>query len=253
MFDTHSLLDAELTGTRAWSALYAAVLDSSHFAAQAIDDKEVTGLRFFEPSPGVRAAMTVNGTVTIEPGSGAVTLEATGITGPRWFAALHRLGTLDPNEDGTPFWTWRPHAHDQPGVLAGSANLGPRITAETLITRHGSTAATAAATLCLTPATRETCHIAWSLAASALGTLTTGNAAYRSDILPAPDPEVFTASDTDYQAAAQDVAYLCERLDENVDFGYARDHDPTWPTDAERAAVLALRGLHDALSDRATP
>ncbi|MFD6471347.1 hypothetical protein [Streptomyces goshikiensis] len=252
MFDTHSLLDAELTGTRAWSALYAAVLDSSHFAAQAIDDKEVTGLRFFVPSPGARAATTVNGIVTIAPDTGAITLEATGITGTLWFAALNRLGTLDPNDDGTPFWTWRPHAHDMPGVLAGTANLGPRITAETLITRHGSATAAAAATLCLTPATREICHLAWSLAASALGTLTTGNSAYRSDILPAPDPQVFTAADTDYQAAARDVANLCERLDENMDFGHARDHDPTWPTGAERAAVLALRDLRDALAELTT-
>ncbi|MFE0778898.1 hypothetical protein [Streptomyces sp. NPDC058861] len=76
----------------------------------------------------------------------------------------------------------------------------------------------------------------------------TGNAAYDSNVSPAPDPEAFTAADTDYPAVAKAVADLCDLLDSNTDFGYARDHDPAWPTAAERAAVLALRGFRDALT-----
>ncbi|MFE2852672.1 hypothetical protein ACFXJO_16270 [Streptomyces lavendulae] len=247
MFDTLDDLNAELTDSHTFTALYAALHASPTLAAQALADKDTTGLRFFEANPRYRNA-PINGSITIDPATGAITLHAEGFTGVTWYNALHRLATLDPNDDGTPFWSWRPYAHNQPGTLAGTAPLGPRITAEAAMACHGSAADTATATLCLTPAAPATCKLAWSFAVTALGILTTGDAAYRSTVLPAPDPEVFTATDTDYPAAAKDVADLCDLLDDNVDFGYARDHDPAWPADAERTAVLALRGFRDALT-----
>ncbi|MFD4247570.1 hypothetical protein ACFWP3_39195 [Streptomyces sp. NPDC058525] len=251
MFNTRDDLDQFLTNSLTWSALYAVLLDSSNLAAQTLTDENTTGLRFFEPSPRFRTA-PISGTVTINPDTGAITLAAEGFTGASWYDALHRLGTLDPNDDGTPFWSWRPYSRDLPGTLAGTVHLGPRITAEAAVERHSASKDTANATLCLTPATRDICHLAWAFAVTVLGTLTTGNTAYRSDILPAPDPEVFTAADTDYPAAAKDATDLCALLDENETFGYARDHDPTWPADAERAAVRALRAFRDVLTTRTT-
>ncbi|WP_326581623.1 hypothetical protein OIE69_44445 (plasmid) [Actinacidiphila glaucinigra] len=52
---------------------------------------------------------------------------------------------------------------------------------------------------------------------------------------------------TDYHAAATTTGDALSLLEENGDFGHARDTDPTWPAQAERAAVLALRRFHDAL------
>jgi len=55
-------------------------------------------------------------------------------------------------------------------------------------------------------------------------------------------------SATNYHRAAATVAEALALLDDNPDFGQARDSDPNWPADAERAAVLALRTFRDRLT-----
>ncbi|MFB6984570.1 hypothetical protein [Streptomyces sp. NPDC056304] len=54
---------------------------------------------------------------------------------------------------------------------------------------------------------------------------------------------------TDY-AAASTAAKALALIDDDSGFGTARDNDPDWPADQERAAVLALRDLHTALRAR---
>lgn len=53
---------------------------------------------------------------------------------------------------------------------------------------------------------------------------------------------------TDYDAATATAAQALALIDEDHDFGTARDEDDRWPAAAERVAVLALRHLRDALA-----
>lgn len=59
-----------------------------------------------------------------------------------------------------------------------------------------------------------------------------------------------SATSTDFPAAASTVATALALLDENGDFGTARDNDPCWPAILEGNAIRALRDLRDAFLGR---
>lgn len=241
MFDTPDALCQALTASGVFNGLYSTLMASAPpLAVHTHPEPETTGLEFFERLPHVRNC-PISGTITISPDSGTVLVNADGYDGPRWHTALERLAT-----DTSP-WAWQPGPGHKPGLLAGVLRLGTHLTAETVINRSRRHTDLAHVSLALTPAGREACETAWSLAVTVLGTLVTGNPAYRSTVLPAPDPEVLTGPATDYPAAISTVAGALAALDENIDFGTARDHDPYWPTAAEGAAVRALRAFRDAL------
>ncbi|MEV6653968.1 hypothetical protein [Streptomyces sp. NPDC051219] len=119
---------------------------------------------------------------------------------------------------------------------------------ELLLERSSSAAESANAVLALIPAHRAACHTAWTLALTFLGTLVTDDPAYRSTVMPAPDPASRAAPDTDYASAAATVAEALALIDDNQGFDEARDSDPFWPADDEGDAVRALRHLRDTLA-----
>ncbi|MEV6676249.1 hypothetical protein AB0N09_05180 [Streptomyces erythrochromogenes] len=252
MFDNHDDLNQELTNSRTWSALYATILDWTTLAAQTVPQEDITGLRFFEPTSRIQNA-PIRGTVTVDPATGAMTLAADGFTGDAWFTALERLGSLTaPEDDRQRAWAWKPGDRTKPGTLAGGLSVPRHAWAETEIGTSKNAGETIAyAALRVTPESRKTCRHAWALVVSVLGTLATENPAFRSTILPAPDPTVLDADGTDYQAAVRTVADALALLDENTVFGHARDHDPRWPADDEGDAVRALRHFRDALAHTA--
>ncbi|MFF1678348.1 hypothetical protein ACFVYG_20200 [Streptomyces sp. NPDC058256] len=260
MFDTHETLHQALAASGTWNALYTALMASTPplvvRAHEPNHDGQVTGLRFFEHLPSHRQN-SMSGRITISPDDGTITVFADGYAGPRWFAALERLGVITaPTNTTSPAsaalcgWSWQPADCEKPGALAGTVRLGPHIQAETFIDRSGGGPRTNTdAGLALIPADRETCGTAWALAVTVLGVLVTGDSAYLSTVMPAPDLVTLIAPATDYRAAAGTVTDLLELLDDNPDFGHARDHDPYWPARAERVAIRALRALRDALDD----
>lgn len=250
MFTTHADLNNHLIESQTWSALYAALHASTELIVRTLPATEGTGLRF---SAGDRT-QHITGEVTIDPTTGAMTVHADGLPGTTWHTALLRLATITANTDAMPAWSWRPSNPERPGTFTGTVPLRPGVTAQVLMARHGSSHSTASAALALTPATRDTCHLAWSHAITALGTLATADPAYRPTILPTaitPTQATATVTNTDYPAAARTVDRVLELLDENEDFGHARDEDPLWPTDDEGDAIRALRHLRDVLD--ATP
>ncbi|MFB6984548.1 hypothetical protein [Streptomyces sp. NPDC056304] len=239
MFTTHDSLHQELTATGTHSGIYTALMASTPRLAVRRHEDQSTGLVFFEQSPRIRNT-AINGTVTFTPESGAMLLCAKGYSGPRWYTALERLGTLAQ-------WSWQPATEQEAGTIEGYLRLGVNVTAETRIGYLRPHDDSAHAALALIPADRDACRAAWSLAVAVLGVLVTDDPAYRSPVLPAPDPDTLTGPVTDYPAAITTVATALELLDESSDFDTARDHDPIWPTDAEGAAVRALRDFRDAL------
>ncbi|MFF8431032.1 hypothetical protein ACF07Y_39045 [Streptomyces sp. NPDC016566] len=239
MFTAHDTLHQTLTATGTLSGLYAALMASTPPLSVRRHEDQTTGLVFFEQSPRMRNS-PIKGTITFNAESGAILMYANGYPGPRWHTALDRLATA------TAAWTWKPAPDHKPGTLTGALQLGTNITVETCIgSSHQGDAAVAG--LELIPANRAACEPAWALAVAALGVLVTNDPAYSSPILSAPDPSALTARATDYPAALATVADALERLDENVDFGTARDSDPNWPTAHEGAAVRALRDFRDVL------
>ncbi|MCZ1011980.1 hypothetical protein [Streptomyces lydicus] len=245
MFETHESLHEALTTSGTFNGLYTALVASTpplatRAHANLHTGEHVTGLNLFEQHPHTRNS-PISGSITINPKTGAITLRTDGYPGPRWHAAADRL-TTDTNP-----WSWQPAPEHKPGTLAGVLHLGAHITAETTIDRSSHHADTANTALTLTPAHREACDTAWALAVMVLGTLVTNDPAYSSTVLPTPSPDTLTHPATDYQAAADIVAKSLERIDENPDFGLARDNDPNWPTGQERIAVLGLRDFRDDL------
>ncbi|MFH0246064.1 hypothetical protein ACGRHY_27440 [Streptomyces sp. HK10] len=239
MFTTHDALHQELTATGTFSGFYTALMASEPpLAIRSHTDSEF-GLVFFEQSPRHRNS-PIRGSITFNTDSGAVIIAADGYNAPRWLTALERLTTP------TATWSWQPASDHKLGTLEGVLRLGPSVTAETRL--GGSPQGYAAdAALAVIPADREHCEPVWALAVAAVGVLVTEDPAYRSPVLPAPDLSTLTGPATNYPAAVATVAEALALLDENVDFGTARDHDPIWPTVAEGAAVRALRDLRDAL------
>lgn len=244
MFDTHETLHNALTASGTFNGLTTALLASNPPLAIRAHiphpTDQLTGIQFFEQYPRIRNS-PISGSITINPANGAIVLRADGYPGPRWHAALERV-TTDTNP-----WSWQPAPDHKPGTLAGQLRLGAHLTAETTIDRSSHHTEAANAGLALIPAHREACDTAWALAVMVLGTLVTNDPAYRSSVLPAPDPDTLTRPATDYQAAAVIVANALAAIDENTEFGYARDHDPNWPADAENGAVRYLREFRDAL------
>ncbi|MET7490194.1 hypothetical protein [Streptomyces sp. NPDC005538] len=240
MFATHDTLHQELTTTGIYSGLYSALMASNPALSVRRHEDQATGLVFFEQSPYARNN-SINGTITFTLDSGAIVLHANGYTGPRWHTALERLATT------TEAWSWQPAPAHKPGTLDGVLQLGTNVTAETRIGSSHHPGDIADAGLALIPADRAACESAWALGVAVLGVLVTDDPAYRSPLLPAPDPSILTAPATDYPAAITTVAGALELLDENEDFDTARDHDPNWPTEAEGTAIQALRDLRDAL------
>lgn len=239
VFTTHDSLHQELTATGTHSGIYTALMASTPRLAVRRHEDQSTGLAFFEQSPRIRNT-PISGTVTFTPESATILLCARGYSGPSWYTALERLGTLAQ-------WSWQPATDQEAGTIEGELRLGANVTAQTRIGYARPHDDSAHAALALIPADRAACRTAWALAVAVLGVLVTDDPAYRSPVLPAPDPDIFSHPVTDYPAAITTVEAALERLDENVDFGAARDHDPLWPTDAEGAAVRALRGFRDAL------
>ncbi|MGC5264107.1 hypothetical protein ACPXCO_24115 [Streptomyces cyaneofuscatus] len=239
MFTTHDL-HQELTTSGTFNGLYTALMASKPPLCVRPHTDQVTGLVFFEQTPRVRNS-PISGTITFTPDSGAILLRAIGYTGPRWHTALERLATT------TAAWSWQPTTDHQPGTLEGALGLGASITAETRIGRSDHHDDVADAALALIPADRAASGGAWALAVTVLGVLVTDDPAYRSPVLPAPDPDTLTCPVTDYPAAAATVAAALELLDDNDDFDTARDHDPMWPTDVEGTAVRVLRDFRDTL------
>ncbi|MGW3387313.1 hypothetical protein [Streptomyces cinereoruber] len=242
MFETHDALHQELTTTGTLNGLYTAFMASEPPLAvrwHAAPDSQDSGLVFFEQGPRHRNS-PISGSITFNTDSGAVTLAADGFDTPRWLTTLERLTTP------TAGWSWQPASDHKPGTLAGALQLGPNVTAEAVLgaSSHGYAAA---AILKIIPADREHCEPSWALAVAAGGVLVTEDPAYCSPVLSAPDLSTLTGPATDYPAAVATVVEALALLDENVDFGTARDHDPTWPSGAEGAAVRALRGFRDAL------
>ena len=66
-----------------------------------------------------------------------------------------------------------------------------------------------------------------------------------------PEPTTDTTAPTDFWAATATVSQALALIDDNPDFGHARDVDPDWPVDAERDAILALRTFRDRLTANA--
>ncbi|MER5617665.1 hypothetical protein [Streptomyces sp. NPDC002215] len=229
-----------LTASGTFNGLYTALMAAKPPLSMRTHADQATGLLFFEQDRRVRNS-PISGTITFNPDNGAILLHAVGYTGPRWHTALERLATT------TAAWSWQPDPGHEPGTLDGVLHLGGSITAETRIGRSHHHSDIADAALALIPADRAASGPAWALAVGVLGALVTDDPAYRSPVLPAPDPDALAGPVTDYPAAITTVAAALELLDENVDFGMARDHDPIWPADAEGAAVLALRDFRDAL------
>lgn len=239
MFDTHDTLHQALTRSGIWHGLYTALMASTPQLAvrSNCDDAEHCGLEFFEQRARVHNA-PISGSVTMSLTSGAIIVRADGYTGPRWHSALDRLASAA--ETG---WTWQPDADHEPGQLDGVLHPSFNVTAETTIGRSGGHEDNAQAGLALIPGAPEACETAWTLAVTALGVLVTDEPTYRSPVLAEPAPA------TDYPAAVSTVTAALELLDENVDFGAARDEDPRWPNEAEGRAVRALRDFRDALID----
>ncbi|MET8816683.1 hypothetical protein ABZW47_32405 [Streptomyces sp. NPDC004549] len=239
MFDTHDTLHQALTRSGIWNGLYTALMASTPQLAvrSKCDDAEHCGLEFFEQYARVGNA-PISGSIIVNLSSGALIVRADGYTGPRWHAALDRLAS-----EAATGWTWQPDADHKPGQLDGVLQPSPSVTAETTIARSGRHEDIAQAGLALVPAAPEACPTAWTLAVTALGVLVTNEPTYRSTVLAEPTPT------TDYSAAITTVAAALELLDENDDFGTARDEDPRWPNEAEGAAVRALRDFRDALID----
>ncbi|MFF7953922.1 hypothetical protein [Streptomyces griseorubiginosus] len=244
MFSAHDDLHQALTATGTFNGLYTALMASTPTLSVRKHPDQPTGLLYFEQSPRIRNS-PINGTITFGLESGAILLHANGYSGPQWHAALERLATT------TTAWVWQPAADHKPGTLEGILQLSANITAETCIGSYQHQG-DAAAGLALIPADRTACEPAWALAVVTLGVLVTNDPAYQSPVLPAPDLSALTAPATDYPAATTTVAGVLELLDENEDFGTARDRDPNWPTKAEATAVRALRDFRDALI-QATP
>lgn len=239
MFDTHDTLHQALTRSGIWNGLYTALMASTPQLAvrSNCEDAEHCGLEFFEQRPRVHNA-PISGSITINLTSGALIVRADGYAGPRWHAALDRLASA-----AATGWTWQPDADHKPGQLDGVLHPSPSVTAETTIGRSGRHEDNAQAGLALIPAAPEAYETAWTLAVTALGVLVTNEPTYRSTVLAEPDPT------TDYSAAVSTVAAALELLDDNDDFGAARDEDPRWPDEAEGTAVRALRDFRDALID----
>lgn len=240
MFTTHDTLHQALTATGTFNGLYAALMASKPALSVRTHEDQATGLVFFEQSPRLRNS-PINGTITFNPDAGAILLHANGYTGPRWHTALERLATT------TAAWSWQPAPDHKPGTLDGVLQLGTNVTAETRIGSSHHHGDVADAGLALIPADRAACESAWALGVAVLGVLVADDPAYRSPVLPAPDPSTLTAPETDYPAAITTVAEALKLLDENEAFDTARDHDPNWPTEAEGTAVQALRDFRDAL------
>ncbi|MFJ9580649.1 hypothetical protein ACIRQF_30200 [Streptomyces sp. NPDC101191] len=240
MFTTHDDLHQALTATGTFNGLYTALMASRPTLSFRKHADQPTGVVFFEESPRIRNS-PINGTVTFDLESGGILLHANGYTGPQWHTALERLATT------TTAWAWEPALDRKPGTLKGVLQLSANITAETCVGGSHHQEDAADARLALTPADRTACEPAWALAVLTLGVLVTKDPAYRSPVLPAPDPSALTAPATDYPAAITTAVGALELLDENEDFDTARDHDPNWPTKAEAAAVRALRDFRDAL------
>jgi hypothetical protein len=239
VFTAHDLHQAP-TASGTYNGLYTAIMASTPPLSIRTHADQASGLVFFEQDRRVRNS-PISGTITFNPDAGSILLCADGYTGHQWHTALERLTT-------TPAaWSWRPAPDHKPGMIEGVLHLGANITAETSIccSHHHSDAANAA--LALIPADRAASGPAWALAVAVLGTLVTDNPGYCSPVLPAPDPDTLNGPATDYAAAATTVAEALELLDDSEDFDTARDHDPTWPTDAEGTAVRALRDFRDAL------
>ncbi|MEU5200401.1 hypothetical protein AB0G86_41235 [Streptomyces scabiei] len=242
MFTTDDTLRQALTATGTFNGLYTALMASKPALSVRTHGDQASGLAFFEQSPYMRNS-PINGSITFTLDSGAIVLHANGYTGARWHTALERLATT------TAAWSWQPAPDHKPGTIGGFLQLGTNVTAETCIGSSHHQGDIADAGLALIPADRAACQSAWALGVAVLGVLVTDDPAYRSPVLPAPDPSTLTApaTDYDYSAAITTVAGALELLDENEAFDTARDHDPQWPTEAEGTAVQALRDFRDAL------
>ncbi|MFF7115461.1 hypothetical protein ACFY91_24565 [Streptomyces albogriseolus] len=238
MFTDHALRQ-ELTTTGTYNGLYNALLASRPPLSVRSHDEQDGGLVFFEQSPRIRNT-PIRGSITFHADTGTIVIAADGYSGPRWLTALDRLTTP------TTAWSWQPATDHKPGTLQGTLRLGPGVTAETCYgasSHHGA----ADAVLGLIPADHDHCEPAWALAVAVLGVLVTDNPGYHSPVLPAPDLTTFTGPSTDYEAAIATSMNALALLDENGDFDTARDTDPSWPVEAEGAAVRALRDFRDAL------
>jgi hypothetical protein len=251
VFDTHQTLHTALTTSGTFNGLYTALMASTPpLAVRTHADHQVTGLEFSEPTARIRNS-PISGSVTINPDSGAIVLQADGYPGPRWYAALERLAT------NTAPWSWQPDPEHKPGALAGVLRLGAHLNAETAIDRSSHHADQARAGLALIPANRETCHTAWALAVTVLGALVTDDPAYRSTVLPAPDPETLTGPTAapGHTTTAPATWIFSYAMGLEVDHGpvivYATAPDYATASDQANARIDAYTATLDTSGDRA--
>jgi hypothetical protein len=234
VFDTHDALHETLAASGIWNGLYTALLASKPpLAVRAHEtngEPQVTGLQFFEQQPYHRQT-PIRGAITVNPDDGTIAIYAEGYTGPRWFTALERLGTVTapaPTSlpaSAAPGWAWQPADREKPGALTGTLQLGAHIVAETLVDHAGTPRINTNAAIALTPADRDACENTWALAVTVLGTLVTEDPDYQSTVLPAPDPTTLTGRTTDYPAAICTVCDSLAAIDDNANSDSARDPD----------------------------
>ncbi|MEU5196046.1 hypothetical protein AB0G86_18650 [Streptomyces scabiei] len=191
LFTTRQDLDHELTTTRTWKALHAAVHAStprltSH-AHRNHGQEAVCGLRFTEDTPHRGQART-RGSIIVSP-DGHLTVRAYTIPGHRWLTALRHLGALDPKtlrpgpgaratvpaEQATPSWSVRPHVKHR--SFSGHLQLADHVKAQTL-TGLPDAIGDVNAQLTIAPDTRAACPAAWLLATGFFHALTTGAPAH---------------------------------------------------------------------------
>ncbi|WP_327391354.1 hypothetical protein OG728_38395 (plasmid) [Streptomyces microflavus] len=236
MFYTHHGLHHALTESGVWNGLYTALMASTPpLTVHSNCGTTECGLKYFEKDPRLPNA-PVSGSITILA-SGAITVRTDGYTGPRSHSGPDRLASGAPKS-----WTWEPAANREPAHFCGVLHLGLDVTAE-MTTQPSRHAGRARASFSVIPETLGACTTAWALAVTALGVLVTNDPTYSSPVTAAP------TSATDYPAAISAVNSALTILDENIDFGTARDEDPTWPGEEEGRAVRALRDFRDALID----